>query len=143
MKGRNTRRGFTLIELLVVVLIIGILAAVALPQYNKAVRKAQGTEALQNLNAIRKAQVVYFLENGQYTTDLSQLALEIQPGYYQYTCRNGSDCYAIPQDSSAPQFERNTQYLWCRGTENQCKPFSTRKDTRFGSNSDYWLMETF
>ena len=77
MKPTKSNQAFTLVELLVVVLIIGILAAVALPQYKKAVGKSRFLQLKLGVEKIAQAQEVYFLENGHYTDNMDELALEM------------------------------------------------------------------
>ena len=62
MNNTNTQRGFTLIELLVVVLIIGILSAVALPQYQKAVEKARYVQLFTIMNGVERESRLLFLD---------------------------------------------------------------------------------
>ncbi len=70
-------RAFTLIELLVVVLIIGILSAIALPQYQVAVLKSRYVAAKMMGASLVEAEEVFYLANGEYTEDLEQLDIEV------------------------------------------------------------------
>ena len=78
--GRTANAGFTLIELLVVVLIIGILAGVALPQYETAVLKSKMNSIVPLVRAIKNANEVYYMANGKYTDNLNDLDISIPAG---------------------------------------------------------------
>ena len=73
----NNQKAFTLIELLVVVLIIGILAAVAVPQYQKAVWKSRYIQAKTMAESLVRAEEIYYLANGKYTKDWSELSIDV------------------------------------------------------------------
>ena len=100
---------FTLIELLVVVLIIGILAAVALPQYEKAVKKAHFMELITIGDAIHKAQEVYYLTNNAYASSQDELDIQVPlPPHIGMYLSNQSDCFISLTSAKIP----NLQYLF-------------------------------
>ena len=77
MKKSCLKSGFTLIELLVVVLIIGILSAVALPQYRKAVYKSRFVSMIPTVDTLAQAERSYYLAQGVYATPFSLLDITI------------------------------------------------------------------
>jgi type IV pilus assembly protein PilA len=83
-KKRKQEEGFTLIELLVVIIIIGILAAIALPSLLGQVAKAKQAEAKNNTGAINRAQQAYYLEWQCFTSSLTDIGVGIKTGSENY-----------------------------------------------------------
>ncbi len=81
MKSNSRKRGFTLIELLIVVLIVAILAAVAVPQYQKAVLKSRFSSLMPIAKSIASSNEVYYMEHGNYASSPANLDVAGQATY--------------------------------------------------------------
>ena len=104
----KNNKGFTLIELLVVVLIIGILAAIALPQYMKAVRKSRAAEALIAIKSLKDAADRYALAYGS-LEGITAAKLDVDvadTSNYEYTVTSTQITAAPPTGEGATN--RNT-----------------------------------
>src|SRR4028118_1381781 len=93
LNKKNQDQGFTLIELLVVIIIIGILAAIALPNFLNQSAKAKQSEAKQNVAVVNRTQAAYRTENTTFATSFDVLAIGSLTGGANATTANYS--YAI------------------------------------------------
>ncbi len=112
------KAGFTLIELLVVVLIIGILAAVALPQYEIAAMKSRLAAAMPLARAIKDAQERYYLANGSYVMSLQELQeFDVSfPGCTSGSRRNQLQCprnLYIQDDAAGDRSGGSVSFRYC------------------------------
>ena len=82
MNRKNKSKGFTLVELMVVVIIVGILAAVAVPIYRQNVKRAMASEGAALLGSVLTAERVYYAEHNTYTDDEAALGVETTGNKY-------------------------------------------------------------
>ena len=126
LNNKKGEKGFTLIELLVVVIIIGVLAAVALPNLLGQVGKARESEAKTALGALNRGQQAYHLEASQFyaptAADIAaanadgkddfgatESALGVVPGREFYLWQNNTDpTPGAPDDLSTPLVDEST-----------------------------------
>lgn len=129
---RLTKQAFTLIELLVVVLIIGILTAVAVAQYKKAVEKAEDAKMLSTLRPIVQSAQRYYLANGTYTSSFNGLDISL-PLNTKGTCNRDysfDDAVIHVEDYcitlvNSPRSVRISKYPgWQRGGNGKTKAFA-------------------
>ena len=116
---RRYMRGVTLMELMIVVVIIGILAAIAYPNYREFVARSKRTEARAALLKIATNQERHYLQNNTFTSDLTDLGFGTDP----YTTDSGTYSVRVTA-ADANNFTAEADYIPSDGEESKCNLFT-------------------
>ncbi len=134
-------RAFTLIELLVVVLIIGILAAIALPQYQKAVMKTRAATILPILDTLIKSEEVYHLANETGTSDARKLDIQMPGNCSLTTDENNEGTHWACGKDFLVSLSDDGSYVWalyCPGHNTSTDACKTARYIQIGFGTSFY-----
>ena len=104
LNKKDGEKGFTLIELLVVIIIIGILAAIALPSFLNQSNKAKQSEAKTYVGTLNKGQQAYYTEKSVFGSTIDILGVGVKSSTVNYNYRSTALTSATPSNNAANSF---------------------------------------
>jgi type IV pilus assembly protein PilA len=121
LSKKQNNEGFTLIELLVVIIIVGVLAAIALPSFLSQISRARASEGVTNVGSINRAQQIFRYQNTAFTNDVTSLDARITAKYYTYDA-NGASATSV--DIRTTTQENDLKAVAGRAEQNSSNQFN-------------------